>query len=81
MHKRFYKVWMASGCCWSEDRHVYFDGKRDAYDVKFSLPAAMRLNIVSTLRKDVDFLRHHGLMDYSLCVAAPVAGQTGLSRL
>lgn len=39
VHKRFYNVNMWSQCCWSPERHDYYEGKHHAYNVLFHVTA------------------------------------------
>ena len=45
VHKRFYNVNMWSQCCWSPERHEYYDGKQHAYNVLFHVTAAQQAEI------------------------------------
>mmetsp|Transcript_11575 Transcript_11575/g.26935 ORF Transcript_11575/g.26935 Transcript_11575/m.26935 type:complete len:337 (+) Transcript_11575:118-1128(+) len=70
VHKRFHKPHMWCGqCFWSKERVRYFEGKQHARKVTIQLPERDRNEIVSTIRRDVDFLIEQGVMDYSLLVA------------
>jgi hypothetical protein len=53
---------------WSDDRHTYKQGKKDAMAVKFHVSKSQAMWIKNCLRRDTDFLIQHGLMDYSLIV-------------
>ena len=45
VHKRFYNVNMWSQCCWSPERHDYYEGKHHAYNVLFHVTAAQQAEI------------------------------------
>lgn len=45
VHKRFYNVNMWSQCCWSRERHEYYENKHHAYNVRFHVTAAQQAEI------------------------------------
>jgi hypothetical protein len=68
--KRFYKVWMWCGdCAWSKERHIYYDGKLRAQRAVIHVTESQRDKAIATMKKDVEWLMSHQLMDYSLMVA------------
>uniref|UniRef100_A0A7S0CNK1 PIPK domain-containing protein n=1 Tax=Amorphochlora amoebiformis TaxID=1561963 RepID=A0A7S0CNK1_9EUKA len=55
-------------CCGSGDRRKYMAGKSMAYDGKLPLSKKQKEIFSESIRRDVEFLKSHQVMDYSLLV-------------
>jgi hypothetical protein len=60
VHKRVWNFNMWSKCCWSEERHKYYDGKKRAYATDFHVTAAAREQILGKLMGDAQFMDVNG---------------------
>jgi hypothetical protein len=70
VRKRIWKFWLWGGeCAWSEERHVYYEGKLRAQKAVIPLTESHREKVIEGLQRDVKFLAENNLMDYSLLVA------------
>lgn len=85
VHKRIFKPHLWCGkCCWTEQRKNYYNGKREAFNLKISVVPEDRAKIVNALERDVKWLQENGLMDYSMLVGIKREGggpSAGESRL
>eukprot|EP00401_Gymnodinium_catenatum_P067389 CAMPEP_0117506522 /NCGR_PEP_ID=MMETSP0784-20121206/25951_1 /TAXON_ID=39447 /ORGANISM="" /LENGTH=343 /DNA_ID=CAMNT_0005301997 /DNA_START=182 /DNA_END=1213 /DNA_ORIENTATION=+ len=70
VHKRITKpsMWIGKRA-WSEKRHVYYRGKVEARSVTLDVTHEQRSQILSMIKRDTNWFKGHGLMDYSLLVA------------
>ena len=67
VHKRIWNVGMWCGkCAWSNDRRLYYEGKKKARGFKFLVTAEQKDWVMARLRSDIAWLIEQGLMDYSL---------------
>lgn len=66
VHKRCWNVTM--DCCASDERIAYYEGKQDAFEMKFPCTKTQKQAICNMLRRDTNWLAGKGLMDYSLII-------------
>lgn len=70
VHKRIFNLPMWFGTAfWSQERFTYFEGKMHAQHVHFKVSKSVHDEIISKVKKDVEFLQKYKLMDYSLVVS------------
>eukprot|EP00040_Diaphanoeca_grandis_P029742 m.174825 g.174825 ORF g.174825 m.174825 type:complete len:375 (+) comp31786_c1_seq1:57-1181(+) len=69
VHKRFWKVHMNFSCCRTQDRNVYYKGKKDAFNFDFHVTKQQQSEILQAIRSDAEYFQKQGLMDYSLIAA------------
>jgi hypothetical protein len=63
------RCWMVSTKCFpTPERHIYVLGKDHAKKITFKIDEIQRNLILSKIKKDTDWLKLTGLMDYSLIV-------------
>ena len=68
MHRRCWNCFMDCPCCIDDGRAEYKRLKRGARTLSFPIQWEEKKRIMSKLQSDAQFLRTHGLMDYSLIV-------------
>jgi hypothetical protein len=67
-HRRCWNCFMDCPCSISQERAEYKRLKRGARTLPFSIQWEEKKRIMSKLQSDAQFLRTHGLMDYSLII-------------
>mmetsp|Transcript_3067 Transcript_3067/g.3498 ORF Transcript_3067/g.3498 Transcript_3067/m.3498 type:complete len:238 (+) Transcript_3067:489-1202(+) len=70
VHKRIWNVGMWCGQMnWTDERKRYYAGKVEARSVQVGLLPEHRRILLDALKRDIDFLAGHQLMDYSFLLA------------
>merc|ERR1712187_73346 len=66
VHKRMWYITMWCSSNWTPARWTYYEGKVEARNFHYSIPKAVRDEIVASINRDCDWLSERSLMDYSL---------------